>query len=308
MMNPSSQKSFRILLSGASGFVGSRLKPLLQLYGHEVVRLTRREKEEGEEAVYWNPEEGILNKDDFEDFDAVIHLAGAGIVEKRWTKKRKEELFSSRCRDTWLLSQVLSRLYRPPKTLITASAIGYYGDRDQEELSEESAQGHGFLADLCGKWEKATESIENRGTRVVHARFGVVLGAKGGALQKMLVPFRLGLGGKLGSGEQMISWIGIDDALGGLYHILINENITGPVNLVAPQPVTQATFAKTLACKLHRPAFCHLPAWLLRVVFGEMAQEALLVSQNVKPQKLLATGYAFRCPDLQAALNAEISS
>ncbi len=169
----------RILLSGASGFIGSQLKLFFQLAGHEVVRLVRRREEAGEEAIFWDSVHGVINKGDFEGFDAVIHLAGAGIADQRWTQKRKEQLFLSRCRDTWLLSQVLCRLYRPPTTLICASAVGFYGDRGEEELTEESGPGEGFLADLCQKWEEATLAIENRGTRVVHPRFGAVLGAKG---------------------------------------------------------------------------------------------------------------------------------
>lgn len=293
----------RILLSGASGFIGSKLKVFLQLCGHQVVRLVRRKEDAAEDAVYWDPAHGNFEKDGFEGFDAVIHLAGAGLAQGRWTKEKKEQFFLSRCRDTWLLSQVLSRLYRPPKTVICASAIGFYGNRGEEELTEESARGQGFLADLCEKWEQATSSIENRGARVVHARFGVVLSAKGGMLQKMLLPFRLGLGGKMGSGKQVISWIGIDDLLGGIYHALMNEDLFGPVNLVAPQSVSQAEFAKILAKKLRRPTFCHLPAWALKMALGEMAEEMILSSQNVRPEKLLHSGYAFRYPDLQKALD-----
>ncbi len=246
---------------------------------------------------------GRINKADFEGFDAVIHLAGGGIADRRWTKKRKEQLFLSRCRDTWLLSQVLCRLYRPPKTMICASAIGFYGNRGDEELTEESGPGTGFLADLCQKWEEATLAIDNRGTRVVHCRFGAVLGTKGGALKKLLTPYRLGLGGKLGSGNQFFSWIAIDDLVGAAYHCLMNDTLSGPVNFVAPQAVRQREFAKLLAKKLGRPAFCRVPAPLLKLILGEMAEEMLLSSQRVVPKKLLALGYRFRYPDLKAALD-----
>lgn len=293
----------RILISGSSGFIGSRLKVFLQLAGHEIVRLVRRREELAEDAIYWDPTHGLLRKEDFEGFDAAIHLAGAGIAQGRWTKKKKDHLFLSRCRDTWLLSQVLCRLYQPPKFLLCASAIGFYGDRGSEELNELSPQGNGFFADLCGKWEKSTEAIENRGTRVVHARFGVVLSAKGGMLKKMLFPIRLGMGGKMGSGKQWVSWIGIDDLLGACYHCLLNEKISGPVNFTAPSPVKQIEFVQALANKLNRPAFFHLPAWFLKMALGEMAREAILPSQNVKPANLLKTGYVFRYPDLKTALD-----
>lgn len=297
------KQSMRILLSGSSGFVGSKLKIFLQLCGHEVICLTRRKEEASDKAIHWDPIHGNFQKEDFEGFDAVIHLAGANLGASRWNKERKEQFFLTRCRDTWLLAQVLCRLYRPPKTLICASAIGFYGDRGIEELTEDSPQGQGFLADLCGKWEKASESIENRGTRVVHARFGAVLGAQGGMLQKMLLPFRLGLGGKIGSGNQVISWIGIDDLLSAIYHVLMNEDLHEAVNMVAPQPVSQKEFAEILSKKVHRPAFCHIPAGILKLALGEMAKEMILSSQKVIPSKLLASGYEFRYPDLSTALD-----
>ncbi len=296
-------KTLRILLSGSSGFIGSSLKVFLQACGHEVVRLVRRKESNASDVVYWDPEQGNFQKDGFEGFDAIIHLAGAGIAQRRWTKLQKEKLFLSRCRDTWLLSQVLCRLYRPPKVMICASAIGFYGDRGTEELTEDSKSGTGFLADLCRKWENATEAIENRGARVVHARFGAVLSSKGGMLKKMLGPFRLGLGGKIGSGEQVVSWIGIDDLLGAIYHALMTETLEGPVNFVAPHPVSQAQFARILAAKIHRPSFCYLPAWMMRLALGEMADEMILSSQKVKPEKLLKTGYEFRYQDLSKALD-----
>jgi uncharacterized protein (TIGR01777 family) len=255
-----------------------------------------------EGAIYWDPAHGSAKKEDFEGFDAVIHLAGASVGAGRWTKSRKDQIFLSRCRDTWLLSQLLSRLSRPPKVMFSTSAVGFYGDRGDEELTEESSQGKGFLADLCGKWEKATEAIENRGTRVVHARLGVVLSADGGVLKKMLPLFRFCLGGRLGPGTQWVSWIGIDDVLGALYHCLIREELSGPVNFVAPTPLTQAAWTQAIAGKLGRPAILPLPSWLLKLAFGEMAKETLLASQRALPAKLLKSGYAFRYPDLKTAL------
>lgn len=257
----------------------------------------------GTGGVFWDPNQGTLCKDDFEDFDAIVHLAGESIAGGRWTKKRKETIFLSRCRDTWLLSQVLCRLYRPPRTLIAASAIGFYGNRGYEALTEESPQGCGFMADLCTKWERATDAIEQRGTRVVRPRFGMVLSSQGGGLAKLLLPYRLGLGGRLGSGEQIVSWIGIDDAVGALYHVLMEEALSGPVNIVSPSPVPQKVFAETLAKRLHRVAWMPLPKVLLRCVLGELADEVLLASTAVQPKKLLESGYAFRHPDLASTLH-----
>ncbi len=291
----------RILLSGASGFIGSHMKSFLETAGHEVIRLVRR-KEDSQDTIYWDPIHGDVSKEQFEGFDVVIHLAGENIAAGRWSKARKERLFHSRCRDTWLLSQALCRLYQPPKLLITASAIGFYGHRGDEELTEESSKGQGFLADLCSKWEAATEAIENRGTRVVHARFGAVLSARGGMLRRLLPAFRLGLGGNLGSGEQYLSWIGIDDLLGALYHALRTDEIQGPLNVVAPEPLRQKEFAKILAKHLHRPRLLNLPTFALKLALGEMAEELMLASARAVPEKLLKTGYQFRYPDLATAL------
>ena len=300
------QTPLRILLSGSHGLIGSHFKALLEGAGHRVIPLLRGSLVKSEDAVYWDPNRAIVCKEHFEDFDAVVHLAGQSIMAGRWSKKRKEKLFLSRCRDTWLLSQILCRLYRPPPTLITASAIGFYGDRGLEELIEESAPGNGFLADLCSKWEKASDAIEQRGTRVVHSRFGMVLSRRGGALAQMLIPYRLGLGGRLGTGEQIVSWIAIDDAIGALYHILMEERLSGPVNVVSPEPLAQKLFAEMLAKRLHRIAWMPLPKLLLRLIYRDLADELLLASSYVKPKKLLESGYQFRHTDLAAALHSVI--
>lgn len=296
-------KPLRILLSGATGLIGRSLEALLGTAGHDVVRLVRNHEMASRHAIHWDPVHGNFCKEDFEGFDAVVHLAGENIASGRWTKKRKERLFLSRCRDSWLLSQILSRLHRPPKTVICASALGYYGNRGQEKLTEKSPKGEGFLADLCGKWEDATQAIESRGSRVVHTRFGIVLSAAGGMLQRTLLPFKMGLGGRLGSGSQVMSWIGIDDVVGALYHSLMTESLEGPVNITAPTPVSQAEFSQVLARKLGRPMFFSVPAWALRSLLGEMAEELLLSSASVAPKKLLETGYVFRYPDLSQALD-----
>ncbi len=292
----------RILLSGSGGLIGSHLKILLQTAGHRVVSLVRGSGQSCEDTVFWDPGRGMLAQEDFEGFDTVIHLAGESIGGLL-VSKRKKKIFLSRCRDTWLLSQVLSRLNRPPKTMISASAVGFCGNRGEEELDENSSKGQGFLADVCQKWEMATEAIENKGCRVVHPRFAMVLSRRGGALEKMLLPFKWGLGGRLGSGEQIISWVGIDDAIGALYHLVLDESLSGPVNIAAPTPVSQEQFARSLACKLHRPACMPLPAGILRFLFREMADEVLLSSARAVPQKLTQAGYVFRYPDLDTALN-----
>lgn len=291
----------KILVSGANGFIGSQLTIFLRLAGHNVMRLVRYKQEMSSDTVYWDPVTGQFSKQEFEGFDAVFHLAGAPIAH-RWTKKYRKKLFSSRCRDTWLLSQVLSRLYSPPKTVISASAIGFYGDC-KESMTELSYVGKGFLSSLCQQWERALEAIEQRGSRVVYARFGVVLGANGGMLRQILPFYRLGLGGKIGSGNQYLSWIGIDDAISALYHLLMTESLTKAVNLVAPNPIKQKFFSSLLAARLHRPHFFHFPSSLISLIFGDMGKELLLASARVYPQKLLESGYSFRYLHLQEALD-----
>jgi uncharacterized protein (TIGR01777 family) len=296
-----SSAPLKILVSGANGFIGSQLTAFLRLAGHSIMRLVRHKQEMCSDTVYWDPVEGQFSKQDFEGFDAVFHLAGAPIAY-RWTKKYRKKLFTSRCRDTWLLSQVLSRLYSPPKTVISASAIGFYGDC-KEKVTELSSAGEGFLSSLCQQWEMALNAIEQRGCRVVCARFGVVLGAKGGILRQILPLYRLGLGGRIGSGNQYLSWIAIDDAISALYHLLMTESLNKAVNLVTPYPVKQKEFASVLAAKLHRPHFFHLPSSLISLALGDMGKEMLLASSQVYPQKLLESGYSFCYPDLQEALN-----
>lgn len=291
----------KILISGANGFIGSQLKHFLQLAGHSVKRLVRYKQEISPDTVYWDPVEGQFSRQDFEGFDAVFHLAGASIAH-RWTKKYRKKLFSSRCRDSWLLSQVLSCLYAPPKTIISASAIGFYGDC-KKKATERSSVGEGFLPILCQQWESSWEAIEQRGSRVVYARFGVVLGAQGGMLRQILPLYRLGLGGRIGSGNQYLSWIGIDDAIGALYHLLMTENVSKAVNVVTPYPIRQEQFSAILAAKLHRPRFFSLSSTLISLILAEMGKEMILASTQVYPQKLLESGYSFRYPHLQEALD-----
>ncbi|MES2344701.1 MAG: TIGR01777 family oxidoreductase [Chlamydiota bacterium] len=296
----------RILISGTHGFIGSSCYEYLKRQGHDVARLVRSKKElHFQNAVYWNPVNGEVQKEDFEDFDAVIHFSGKNILDGRWTKKRKQEIFLSRCRDTWLLSEVLLRLHRPPKTFITASAVGFYGDRGDESLIETSPQGKGFLADTCAKWESATNAIASRGVRVVSMRLGAVLSRQGGMLKKMLPLYRCGLGSVLGSGKQYISFIALKDLLKIIRHILAEETLEGPVNVTAPFPVMQREFSQILAKHLKKKIWLRIPAPFLRALTGEIADELLLASQKVYPAKLLKSGYAFSCPTLEMCLLSE---
>lgn len=291
----------KILISGANGFIGSLLKIFLQLAGHNVMQLVRHKKDMSFDTVYWDPIEGQCSKQDLEGFDAIFHLAGAPIA-RRWTRAYRKKLFTSRCHDSCLLSRMLSQLRFPPKTVISASAVGFYGDQ-KEELTEASSPGIGFLSSLCQQWESAWETMEKKGARIVYARFGAVLGAKGGMLHQILPLYRLGLGGRIGDGNQYLSWIGIDDAISALYHLLLTEEVRGAVNVVAPHPIKQKEFSSVLAKKLHRMQFCHLSSSLVSLILGDMGKEMLLASTRSYPQKLLESGYSFRYPHVQEALD-----
>lgn len=293
----------RVLLSGAHGFIGSHLKPLLEMAGCEVVRLVRTKAGEG--TVAWDPARGVIDSRSLEGFDAVVHLAGENIASGRWTAKQKRKLFLSRARDTWLLAHALSRVKALPKVVLTGSAVGYFGDRGEDVLTEESAAGSGFLPEVCTAWERATQALESLGVRLVHARFGMVLGRRGGVLKSLLPFFRLGLGGRLGSGDQYWSWIGIDDAASALYHALMNEEVKGPVIVCSPHPLRQKEWAHVLAKHLHRPAFFSLPHWALHLAFGEMAEATMLASARCEPRALLSTGFRFRTPHLEESLSCE---
>lgn len=291
-----------IAVTGASGLVGSALVSFLTSEGHRVVRLVRSLPRAQAEEVQWDPERGLREPALLEGLDAVVHLAGANIAEGRWTPERKRLIRKSRVAGTRNLTETLLRLSAPPQVLLCASAIGYYGDREDEVLGEESAAGTGFLAEVCKEWEKATHLAEERGVRVIHARLGIVLAAHGGALAKMLPPFRFGLGGVLGDGSQYMSWIALDDVVGALHQVLLSEQLSGAVNIVAPNAVTNREFTKTLGRILRRPTWLPFPAFAARLMFGEMADALLLASTRVEPRQLLATGYTFRYGFLDAAL------
>ena len=291
----------RIAVSGASGLIGSALVPLLTTAGHQVRRLVRSEPK-GPDEVRWNPAAGSLDPAALEGCDAVIHLAGESIASHRWTAAQKQKILASRVDSTKLLAAALAKMPQPPRICLAASAIGYYGSRGDERLDESSAAGDDFLADVVRQWEAALRPAADAGLRVVSTRFGVVLSPAGGALKTMLTPFRLGLGGRVGSGRQWMSWIALDDAVGAIYHTLSNDSLAGPVNLVTPNPVTNLEFTKTLGRVLGRPTIFPLPAPAARLALGEMADALLLSSTRVYPARLLTSGYAFRFGELEPAL------
>ncbi len=291
-----------VVVSGSTGLVGSALIPFLTTGGHRVTRLVRSRPQHGDEEIRWDPIAGSIETAGLEGIDAVVHLAGENITAGRWTAATKARIKESRVRGTRLLCEALAHLHQPPKVLVCASAIGYYGDRGATTVDEDSAAGTGFLADVCRAWEAATAPASDAGIRVVHLRCGVVLTAAGGALAKLLLPFRLGVGGRLGSGRQYMSWIGIDDVLGVILHTIRTGALRGAVNAVAPPPVTNFDFTKALGRVLSRPTLFPVPAVVARLAFGEMADEMLLASTRVAPARLQATQYAFRHPNLDAAL------
>jgi uncharacterized protein len=288
-----------VLVSGASGPIGSALLSSLNAQGYKVTRLVRGAAS-GADQITWDPAQP-LSPDSVSGFDAVIHLSGETIVG-RWTEAKKRRILDSRKQGTGHLAEALAKAARPPQVFISASAVGYYGDRGDEILREDSSSGQGFAAEICRAWETAAQPAAAAGIRTVQMRFGVVMSADGGALPKMLPPFRMGLGGRLGSGRQWWPWIGITDVVGAIEHALANSSLQGPVNTVSPNPVTNAEFTKTLATVLKRPAIFPMPAFAVQLIFGEMGKELFLASQRVEPARLVATGYRFKQPELKRAL------
>ena len=290
-----------VLVSGASGLIGSALCASLSATGYQVTRLVRS-AQSAEVEIAWNPDTS-LSSESVSGFDAVVHLAGESIVG-RWTDEKKAAIRHSRVAGTKTLAKALAEARQRPSVFISASAIGYYGDRGQETLREDSPVGRGFLADVCREWEFATNSAADAGIRTAQTRFGVVLSAAGGALAKMLPPFRFGLGGNIGNGRQWWSWIDLQDVAGAIEHVIKSDTLHGPVNIVSPNPVTNAEFTRTLASVLSRPAVFPMPAFVARLALGPMADELLLASQRVEPAKLIASGYAFKQPNLRSSLQA----
>jgi uncharacterized protein len=291
----------KVLVTGSSGVIGSALVPSLAAEGHQVTRLVRPKTRPSSDQVIWDPDAGRLDPATIEGFDAVVHLAGENIVSKRWTVEQKSRIRDSRLKGTRLLAGTLGQLSQPPRVLMSASAIGYYGDRGDELLTEDSQPGSDFLPRICREWEEAAE-LAGASIRVVKLRIGAVLSTSGGALARMLPPFKAGLGGVLGGGHQYMSWIAIDDVTGVIQHVLANESLSGPVNAVAPKPVTNREFTKTLGHALRRPALFPVPSFALRLAFGELADAVLLASAFVVPARLQAASYAFRYPELEGAL------
>ncbi len=292
----------KILITGSTGLIGAALAPLLSSRGNEVIRLVRPGSASDADGVHWDPRSGTIDAAALEGLDGVVHLAGENIAAGRWTATQKQQIRDSRVRGTSLLSASLARLARPPRVWVSASAIGYYGNRGDEVLREESPPGSGFLPEVCIAWEAATKTAEDRGIRVVHLRTGMVLSMAGGALAKMLPIFRMGAGGVIGNGRQYMSWIDLDDVIGAIHHALTTDCLRGPLNTVAPAPVTNREFTKALGRVLSRPTLFPLPAFAAQLALGEMANELLLASQRVEPTRLVASGYQFRFPDLEGAL------
>ena len=284
----------KIAVTGSTGLVGSALVPLLVGAGHEVVRLKRPSD--------WDPEKRTVRLAAFAGVEAVVHLAGESIASGRWTPARKERILQSRVRGTKLIAEICGQIEPRPQVLVSASAIGYYGDRGSEILREESPPGAGFLPDVCRQWEAATDAAARKGIRVVHLRTGLVLSSKGGAMGKMLLPFKMGVGGKIGSGDQYWSWISLDDLCGAIIHCIQATGLHGAVNIVSPSPVTNSEFTKALGRVLSRPTIFPLPAFAARLALGEMADALLLASAKVEPAKLSASRFVFRHKDLEATL------
>jgi uncharacterized protein (TIGR01777 family) len=299
------ERPLRIAITGSTGLVGRRLTAFLRAGGHEVLRLVRG-RADGADEIHWDPMAGEIDAAKLEGLDAVVHLAGASIAGGLWTRKRKAAIRDSRVLGTHLLATTLAELKQPPAVLVSTSAVGYYGSRGDTVLTEAAGPGEGFLSGVVEEWEAAATPAARAGIRVVHPRFGLVLAGEGGLLPLISLPFRMGAGGPLGSGRQYMSWIALDDLVGVIFEAIVNPALSGPVNAVAPNPVTNAEFTRTLASVLHRPAIFKVPAPAMKLVAGQLAEELILVSQRVIPSRLEETGFTFALPTLEQALQYEL--
>jgi uncharacterized protein len=291
----------KIVVAGPTGFIGSALVAHLATVGHRVVRLVRRGADVSRGDVTWDPSKGALDPAALDGVQAVVNLAGEPVAE-RWTAERKRRIKASRVEATTLIAKTLAGLERPPRVLVNASAIGIYGDRGDELLDETSTPGTGFLADVAQAWEASAAPAVERGVRTVFTRFGIVLGATGGALEKMLPPFKLGAGGRLGSGKQWMSWVTLEDVVAAIDYAITSDRVSGPVNVVAPHPVTNIEFTHELGHALHRPAVATVPGFALKLAYGEMGEAVLLASQRVAPHALERAGFVFKHTLLPDAL------
>ena len=292
----------KVLIAGASGLVGTAVTSSLAKKRAAVTHLVRTTPDPGKQEIEWHPNKGQLDPAAIEGFDAVINLGGESVAEGRWTEEKKKRIRDSRIQGTRLLSETMAKLSAPPKVFLCASATGIYGDRGNEIVDESSPDGKGFLAEVCREWEEATQAASGAGIRVVHLRFGPIFSAEGGMLAKLLPPFRMGVGGKIGSGEQYMSWVAMDDVVGVINFALENDTLRGPLNVVTPKPVTNAEFTSALGKILSRPTFLTVPAFAARLAFGQMADEMLLASQRVMPKRLSEAGYRFQYPEVEEAL------
>lgn len=292
------EKPLKILITGSHGFIGKNLTTFLEFAGHDVWHLSRVKKEGDTQTLVWDDSDAS-----FEGFDVVVNLAGENIGKGRWTRRKKERILKSRYEVTERLVEILKKLQHPPQTFINASAVGYYGDQGSDVVNESSPPREGlFISEVCEHWERSSRDLEEKGVRVVQSRFGMVLSSGGGALTKILIPFKLGLGGKIGSGHQYLSWVAIDDVIGALYHIMMTPSISGPVNVSSPNPVTNAVFAKKLSSYLKRWLGPPVPEFFIRMLMGQKGEELLLTSTRVEPKVLTESGYSFQFPKLQLAL------
>ena len=295
----------KIAVTGANGLIGTALCSLLRAREHQVLKISRSlSRDPG--SLNWDPESGKINRDQLESTDALVHLAGESVAQ-RWDGKSRAKIMESRKKGTRLISETISLLKLPPRVFVSASAIGFYGDRGSQALTEESSSGQGFLAEVCKVWEDESQPALKKGIRTVNLRTGIVLSKKGGALSQMLIPFSLGLGGILGDGRQYMSWISLSDLVEVIYFIICQDNITGPVNAVSPNPVTNSEFTRALGRAMGRPTVLSVPAFGARMLLGQMAQELLLSGAKVLPAKLQSAGFSYRYPSIDSALEHVLS-